>query len=425
MENKKVCVIGLGYVGLPLACLSSKYFQTVGFDIDVEKISKINNGFCPINDDYTKKLFSECDLKVSNDVNSVSMSDIVVVCVPTPIDENYFPNLGPLKSASRLVRDNLRDGQLIIIESTIYPGTTQEVIIPILEESGKRAGVDFFVAYCPERIDPGNDKWNLQNIARVLGGVNNESLEMAYGFYSKIIDAQIKKLKSLKSAEAVKILENTFRDVNIAFINEMAKSFDVLGIDLKEVIDGAKTKPFGFMPFYPGPGVGGHCIPVDPYYLIERAKKEGFNHRFLDLARKINLSMPQYVVKLVQNGLNDLGRCVRGVSVGVLGLAYKAGIEDVRESPALKVCSGLRKLGSDLKIYDPYVLSLSNCRGVDELLDSSEVVVVLTDHKEFLEVDYNLFKLKGVKLIVDAKNCLDGVKIVELGIRYVGIGRGK
>jgi UDP-N-acetyl-D-glucosamine dehydrogenase len=232
-------------------------------------------------------------------------------------------------------------------------------------------------------------------------------------------------LKSLKSAEAVKILENTFRDVNIAFINEMAKSFDVLGIDLKEVIDGAKTKPFGFMPFYPGPGVGGHCIPVDPYYLIERAKKEGFNHRFLDLARKINLSMPQYVVKLVQNGLNDLGRCVRGVSVGVLGLAYKAGIEDVRESPALKVCSGLRKLGSDLKIYDPYVLSLSNCRGVDELLDSSEVVVVLTDHKEFLEVDYNLFKLKGVKLIVDAKNCLDGVKIVELGIRYVGIGRGK
>ncbi len=418
----KVCVMGLGYVGLPLACLSSRRFNVVGFDIDEEKISKIKSGICPLNDSYTKKLFAEADLVVSSEPSVISGADIVIVCVPTPIDEKHLPDLGPLKGAARLISENLRKGQLVIIESTIYPGTTEEVVVPILESSGLKLG-DFGVAYCPERIDPGNERWVLNNIPRVLGSLTKDDANRAKAFYQSFINAEIMILDSIKSAEAVKILENTFRDVNIAFINEMAKSFDNLGINLIEVIKGATTKPFGFMPFYPGPGVGGHCIPVDPYYLIERAKVNDFDHRFLSLARKINLSMPDYVVEILQSELNKIGVSLLGAKVGVLGCAYKKHIDDTRESPAIKIINLLKEKGVELFVYDPYAASFCNVNCVDSLLNDSDYILLLTDHNEFTSLEPCVFNSKGIKLVVDARNCLDDKKIKELGIAYRGVGR--
>ena len=327
METK-ICIVGLGYVGLPLACLASNYFDVVGYDIDENKINQINLNNCPLDDQYTKEVFKIGKFKASSDQNVIKEANIIIICVPTPIDEKHHPNLIPLKSAITTISKSINQNDLIIIESTIYPGTTEEVLIPLLEQSGLQAGKDFGLAYCPERIDPGNQKWNLSNINRVLGGIDEKSVIKAKEFYSTFINSEIKILSSLRSAEAVKILENTFRDVNIAFINEMAKSFDNLNINLIEVIEGASTKPFGFMPFYPGPGVGGHCIPVDPYYLIERAKQNGFDHNFLSLARKINNSMPEYVVNIVQDELNKLGKSVRNSKIGILGYAYKKDVDD-------------------------------------------------------------------------------------------------
>jgi UDP-N-acetyl-D-glucosamine dehydrogenase len=418
----KVCVMGLGYVGLPLACLSSRKFDVIGFDIDEERISKIKSGICPLNDSYTNKLFAEADLVVSSEPSVISGVDIVIVCVPTPIDEKHLPDLGPLKRAARLISENLRKGQLVIVESTIYPGTTEEVIMPILESSGLKLG-DFGVAYCPERIDPGNERWVLKNIPRVLGSLTKDDANRAKAFYQSFINAEIMILDSIKSAEAVKILENTFRDVNIAFINEMAKSFDNLGINLIEVIRGATTKPFGFMPFYPGPGVGGHCIPVDPYYLIERAKVNNFDHQFLSLARKINLSMPDYVVKVFQGELNKIGKSLSGAKVGVLGCTYKKHIDDIRESPAVKVIDLLKKKGVELFVYDPYTTSFCNINCVDSLLKNSDYVLLLTDHNEFTSLEPCVFNSNEIKLVVDTRNCLDNEKIKELGVIYRGIGQ--
>lgn len=405
IAKKKVAIVGLGYVGIPLASACAPYYSVLGFDIDVVKVESINKGSCPIKDDFVVKDFVQNPFPATTDFSQLSKMEIIVVCVPTPIDSHQKPQLTYLESASTSIAKNLQKGQLIIIESTIYPGTTEEVLVPILEkESGLIAGVDFGVAYCPERVDPGNTKYSVSNIARVLSSYKASHNDQAVEFYSKFIDAQVVALSSIRAAEAVKILENTFRDVNIAFINEMAQSFDVFGIDIHEVIRGAATKPFGFMPFYPGPGVGGHCIPVDPYYLIEKAKDIGFKHSFLAMAREINNSMPRYVIRLIQDGLNDLGLSVKGTKIGILGLSYKKNVGDLRGSPGLEIQELLRKKGADTLAFDPYVPEKSTVNSARELLAVCDVILIACDHDEFKTIAPFDFSTCRVKMLLDCKN---------------------
>ncbi|MEK6869670.1 MAG: nucleotide sugar dehydrogenase, partial [Nanoarchaeota archaeon] len=298
--KKCVAVVGLGYVGLPVACLCvEKGMEVYGADTNKEKISLIKNGISPIKDAYLDKEVSRIKDKIKltdNVPEAAKNSDIIIVCVPTPVDKNNMPDLNPLKKACSSVSKGLQKDSLVIIESTIFPGTIEDIVMPIL----KKSNVNFFLAHCPERIDPGNRKFTIRDLPRVVAGIDKESTKKAAEFYRSIIDAGVLELSSVKAAEATKIMENTFRDINIAFVNEMAKSFDKAGIDITEVIKAASTKPFSFMPHYPGAGVGGHCIAVDPYYLISKAKQLGFNHKFLSLARKINESMPSYTVELLE-----------------------------------------------------------------------------------------------------------------------------
>ena len=421
-DKKKVAIVGLGYVGLPLACLCArKGYAVLGIDINLEIVEKTNRGISHIKDDELDRALKEVKGKLvaTDKFDGIPNCGIVVICVPTPVDEKYKPDLRPLKSACNRIFTLIRKGQLIIVESTIYPGVIEEVVAPILERSGMKAGSDFYLAHCPERIDPGNRKYKVNNIPRVVGGVDKESLKRAAGFYRSIIDAPVLEMSSVKAAEAVKIMENTFRDVNIAFVNELAKSFDKFGIDISEVIKGASMKPFGFMPFYPGCGVGGHCIPVDPYYLIERAKGAGFDHRFLKLAREINHSMPEYTVELLESKLGDL----KGEKVGVLGIAYKADVDDMRESPALDMIRILKERGAEITVYDPNIPAKSDVSSLDELLKKVDYIILAADHKEFREMDPSRLKENGIEIVIDGRNCLDKEKIKALGIVYKGIGR--
>ena len=336
----KVGVFGLGYVGLPLAKLvKEKGYDVVGVDIsDNAVLRAVDEG-----------------VVADKELHDFTNIDILVVCVPTPVDDEYMPDLTAVKDVCEKISGNLQNGQTVIIESTINPGVCENIVLPVLEKSGLVAGVDFYLAHCPERIDPGNKKFSVKNLPRVVGGINEVSTRKAAEFYEKIIEAPILRLSNIKAAEATKIMENSFRDVNIAFMNEMAKSFDSLEIDITEVIEAASTKPFGFMAHYPGCGVGGHCIPVDPYYLIEEAKRKGFNHQFLKLAREINNSMPEYTVQKVVEALNELGKSVNGTRICVLGISYKKDVGDIRESPALKIIGKLKKLGANVETFDPYV----------------------------------------------------------------------
>lgn len=425
-RTAKIGIIGLGYVGLPLACLAAeKGYEVIGIDIDAKKIELINKGISPIDDEELKNKLRilKGRIKATSDgLNAVRMSDIVVICVPTPVDENYHPDLKYVEAAAEVISKGLKKGQLIILESTVAPLTTENIVKSILEKSGLTAGADFYLCFCPERIDPGNKKFKLKDIPRVVGGITKESTEKAIFFYRSILDSEILSLSSPRSAEAVKIMENTFRDVNIAFVNEMAKSFDRLGIDITEVIKGASTKPFGFMPHYPGCGVGGHCIAVDPYYLIEQASKAGFEHRFLRLAREINNSMPEYTVNRLVEGLNEIRKSVKGTKISVLGLAYKGNVDDTRESPAFKIIEKLKKMGGEVKVFDPYVPEMSDINSLDEALNC-ECLVIVTDHSEFKNLDLNLAIEKGVKVIIDGRNILNKEKVEKLGIIYKGIGR--
>ena len=422
---KTVTIIGLGYVGLPLALLTAERgYKTYGIDIDKKIVDLTNKGISHIKDPDLEKSLKKQKGKIiaTTDVKVIKNSDIVIICVPTPVDKTLHPDLNPIKGASHSISKNLKKGHLIIIESSINPGVTEEVVQPILEESGLKAGKDFYLVHCPERIDPGNKKWTIKNIPRVVGGINRESTKIAAEFYRSIIDAEILKLSSVKAAEATKIVENAFRDVNIAFVNELAKSFDNLGIDITEVIKAASTKPFAFMPHYPGAGVGGHCIPVDPYYLIERARQSGFSHKFLSLAREINDSMPFYTVERTIKALNEIGKSVKGTKICILGISYKKDVTDLRESPALKVIDLLKKLGANLELYDPFVPEKSTLKSLNDCL-KCECLVLVTDHSEFRNIDYNKLKKSKVKAIVDGRNCLDRDKIKSFEIIYKGIGR--
>lgn len=426
MDNEKytVSVVGLGYVGLPLAVLSAKKgFKTYAIDISSQKIEMLKKGEMPFVDEDIEKDVADKKIIPTDDFSVIKEADIVIVCVPTPIDENNDPDLKPIRSSVSEIKKHLRKGHLVVIESTINPGVCDDIVIPILEESGLALGEDFDVAHCPERIDPGNKKWKLHNIARVVGSSSELGVEKAYTFYDSIIDAEIRKMKTIKEAEATKIIENTFRDINIALVNELAKSFDKMGIDLVEVIKGASTKPFAFIPHFPGCGIGGHCIPVDPYYLIEKASQIGFDHKFLKLAREINNSMPEYTIDVLRKTLNDHKMCVNGTNIGVMGLAYKPNIDDMRESPALEIIELLEEQGAEMHIFDPFVPDESNVDNFDQLLERSDVLVLVTNHEEFLNFDLNKLKQHNIKIIIDGRNCLDGNTITELGIKYKGIGR--
>lgn len=417
-----VCIIGLGYVGLPLACLCAKKgYTTWGYDVDTTKVNRINQKKCPFNDERLQKelkTLAADSFKATSDPSIIRQCDTVIVCVPTPVDEKHMPDLAYVESAATTVAKHLKKGALVIVESTIYPGTCEEIVLPLLKKYWTTN--DFFLAHCPERIDPGNKQWNVENIPRVVGGLNAESTTKAAAFYRSILTSAVTELSSIKAAEAVKIMENTFRDVNIAFINEMAMSFDKLNIDILEVIKGANTKPFAFMPHYPGTGVGGHCIPVDPYYLIEKAKHSGFEHKFLSLAREINNNMPLYTVTRLEEALAAANKKVKGLSVAVLGLAYKANVDDTRESPSYKIIDILKKRGATVLAYDPYVPQQNTKEKVNDTLDNADAVIIATDHKEFKEMP--LERLKG-KIVIDGKNCLDKEKVKKMCISYRGIGR--
>lgn len=419
--DKNVAIVGLGYVGLPLALLTAKKgFKTTGVDLNIDRIQKITNGQDPIGDDYIANNLPKTTLEVTSSFDSIANSQIVIICVPTPVTEEYMPDLEPVKSATRSAAERLQKNSLVIIESTINPGVCDDIVIPLIEEvSGMTVNQDFFVSHCPERINPGDHKWNVENINRVAGSSNAEGLARTVAFYEAIIDGSIKPMSTIKEAEAVKVVENSFRDINIAFVNELAMSFTKLGIDVKNVIDGAATKPFSFMAHYPGVGVGGHCIPVDPYYLIEYARNQGFDHKFLQLARDINNHMPIFTVEQLVDALSEINQTLQGCNVLVLGLSYKANVADDRESPAYKVIDELNRRGAVVSTFDPYFKTSSE-PSLEVALDKAEAVIVAVNHREFVAIDPT--KLK-VKVVVDGKNCLDSAAFRKAGIIYRGIGR--
>lgn len=422
-----VCIVGLGYVGLPLACLcAEKGLRVNAFDLDKSIVEKTNRGVSHIKDNDLESRLGKLKGKInaSSSPEILKNADTILVCVPTPAI-GQKPDLQPLKKASETIAGFLRKGQLVIIESTVYPGTIEEVVKPILESRSKlKAGKDFFLVHCPERIDPGNKEFTLERIPRVLGAMSKGGEKRALVFYRGILDAEILVLSGLKSAEAVKVVENTFRDVNIAFVNELAKSFDRLGIDLSEVLGAASTKPFGFMAFQPGPGVGGHCISQDPYYLIARAEKAGFKHSFLSLARSINESMPAYAVQLTESTLKSIGLQLKGAKIVVLGLAYKPDVPDTRKSPALEILELLKRAGADTVAFDPWVKAKSTVGSLDQALANADVVLLATHHSLFLDsLKPGFLKGKGVKAVIDCRNVLDMQGIKDIGIAYKGIGR--
>ena len=411
-RTAKTGIIGLGYVGLPLAVEMAKAgFQVTGIDLSQEKVNALNRGVSYIPDvpSQTFESFVAADrLRATQSLAAVAELDTINICVPTPLRKNKDPELSYIIAAVEVIRNHIRAGQLIILESTTYPGTTREVVLPILEESGLKAGSDFFLAYSPERVDPGNSIFHTQNIPKVVGGITPRCAETAVFFYRQYID-NVFSVSSTDCAEMVKLLENTFRSVNIALANEMALTCHSFGINVWEVIEAAKTKPFGFMPFYPGPGLGGHCIPVDPYYLTWKARMKGCEPRLIELAGHINSQMPAFVIRGMADALNEKRKCLNGAKVLALGVAYKRDTNDVRESPALQVLLGLQEKGCEICFSDPYVPQITiNETNLDsvtlspELLQSMDLVVVLTDHSKF---DYAMIA-KFSPLIFDTRNAL-------------------
>jgi UDP-N-acetyl-D-glucosamine dehydrogenase len=392
-----VGVIGLGYVGLPLAIqATSSKLKVYGYDINEKRVSDYNDGQSSIEDISNQELQKSLKdgLFLSADPKYLSDSEVIVISVPTPLTD-YQPDLSFVRSAAETIAQHIVKEQIIILESTTYPGTTVEVLVPIIEDiSGLKAGVDFYVGYSPERIDPGNEKWNFKNTPKIISGINEKSLQKIKAFYEKIIDSVVS-VGGTKEAEMVKLLENTYRHVNIALINELAILCNMLEIDIWEVVDAAKTKPFGFESFRPGPGVGGHCIPVDPNYLSFKTRQIGKPVRFVELAQEINNSMPNYVVSRLLEKMNLLEKPFKNSNILILGVAYKKDIGDVRESPALGIIENLLDRGVNVKYFDPYVseIDVKNQKiNKEESLDNIknyDLILVHTAHTEFEKFDFN------------------------------------
>ncbi|GJQ23293.1 UDP-N-acetyl-D-glucosamine dehydrogenase [Candidatus Brocadia sapporoensis] len=414
-KKAKIGVIGLGYVGLPLALefVRSGYCVT-GIDKSKERVESLNKGISYVIDVKSEDIAQFIEkglLSVTNEVSSLSTLDAMSICVPTPLTKTKDPDMSYIINVGREVKNYMRKDQLFVLESTTYPGTTEELILPMLEEGDLEVGKDFYLAFSPERIDPGNKRYSVKNIPKVIGGVTQQCTELASCLYGHIIEAIIP-VSSPKVAEMVKLLENTFRNVNIALVNEIAIMSERLGIDVWEVIDAARTKPFGFMSFYPGPGLGGHCIPIDPLYLSWVAKKNGFELRFIALADQINSSMPEFVVEKITDALNDAEKSVKGSNIHILGVAYKKDVDDLRESPALEIMNILRSKGAKITYTDPYIpeihyqkLSIKSRPLSKEVLSKVDCSVIVTDHSN---LDYN-FIVSNSKLIVDTRNALKGI----------------
>jgi UDP-N-acetyl-D-glucosamine dehydrogenase len=409
-------IIGLGYVGLPLALEFARAgFRTTGIDVDAGKVDAIRRGRSYIVDVTDAEIAEQVEagrLTATTDFAAIAALDTINICVPTPLRKTKDPDLTFIVSAVNEITRHLRCGQLVILESTTYPGTTEEVVQPALEASGLEVGRDICLAFSPERIDPGNAHYKTRNIPKVVGGVTPHCTEVAKTLYEQCVETVVA-VSSPRVAEMVKLLENTFRSVNIGLVNEIALMSHALQIDVWEVIDAAKTKPFGFMAFYPGPGLGGHCIPIDPFYLSWKAKMNGFEPRFIELAGHINEGMPRFVVEKVTDALNTRERSVRGSRIHVLGVAYKPGVNDIRESPALNVMRLLQDKGAILSYSDPYVPAIREERlELDSLplqngyLGNVDCVVILTHHREF---DYPAVA-RTARLVVDTRNALAGVR---------------
>src|SRR5437763_4002218 len=422
IKDRGACVgvIGLGYVGLPLASeFATAGIKATGFEVDEKKVSEINAGRSYIADVTSETIKESVDadrLSATTDFDLLTEWDAIIICVPTPLRKTKETDVSFILAASEEIKKRLRRGQLIVLESTTYPGTTDEVLLPMFEQTGLKLDEDFLLAFSPERVDPGNPQFMTHNIPKVVGGVTSDSTVVAAHLYSQIVN-DVHAVSSARVAEAAKLLENTFRAVNIGMANEMARLCYALNIDTWEVIRAAATKPFGFMPFYPGPGIGGHCIPLDPHYLLWKARQHGFDSRFIGLAEEVNSRMPEHVVTLVSDGLNDERKSLNGSRVLLLGVAYKKDIDDVRESPALSIIDRLRAKGAQVRYHDPFVAEvrfddahtqgsgepLASVALTDGELKAADCVVIVTDHTQ---VDYRRI-CELTKLVVDTRNALD------------------
>jgi len=414
-REARLGVIGLGYVGLPLAVEFARAgFRVVGYDVDASKVAALNDGTSYIPDvasAHVADVVQRGLFIATTDESALADVDIIDICVPTPLRKTRDPDLSYVVQAVDTTARVLRRGQLVILESTTYPGTTDEVVQPALEAKGLKAGEDFYLAFSPERVDPGNPTYHTKNIPKVVGGQGEASTRAAVMFYSQVIDTVVP-VSSTRVAEMVKLLENTFRAVNIGLVNELALMSHRMNIDVWEVIDAAKTKPFGFMPFYPGPGLGGHCIPIDPFYLSWKARQSGFEARFIELAGHVNGAMPEYVVERTAEALNSARKALNGSRVHVFGIAYKRDVNDMRESPALDIMELLARRGAEISYTDPYVPALEhgslNLKSVPEAeaADGADCALIITDHKVF---DYCRLA-KAFPLIVDTRNALKSVQ---------------
>ncbi|HAJ56726.1 MAG TPA: UDP-N-acetyl-D-glucosamine dehydrogenase [Candidatus Omnitrophica bacterium] len=424
IKKKKIrsAVIGLGYVGLPLAVeLAQSGVEVVGIDLDKEKVRRLNNKGSYIQDvpaQKVRELVSKGRLRATSDYSVLMNVDTINICVPTPLRKTKEPDISYIVKSAEQIAKYLKKGQLIILESTTYPGTTDEVLLPMFEAKGLKVGKDFYLAFSPERVDPANPKYTTRNIPKVVGGITPACTEAAKALYELAVDTVLS-VSSTRVAETVKLLENTFRAVNIGLVNELALMCSKMGINVWEVIDAAKTKPFGFMAFYPGPGLGGHCIPIDPFYLSWKARLFGFEARFIELAGQINTAMPEYVVGKIVDALNERGRSIRGAGVLILGVAYKKNVSDYRESPAFEVIHFLKEKGARVSYNDPHVpfftegkLKMKSVKLTPEVLKKSDCVVVITDHAKY---DYpRIARYAG--LIYDTRNAIKikSEKIIKL-----------
>ncbi|MGD0652938.1 MAG: nucleotide sugar dehydrogenase [Thermoguttaceae bacterium] len=419
-RSAKIGVIGLGYVGLPLIrAFISGGFRTMGFDVDQARVDKLRAGqsyIKHISSQWIAKHINDGCFEPTADMRRLAEADALLICVPTPLNETRDPDLSYIENTARQIAKVLRPGQLIVLESTTYPGTTREVVLPILSAGGLKAGEDFFLAFSPEREDPGNPKYSAESIPKLVGGIDHESGRLAALLYANAV-VKVVSVSNCEIAEAAKIIENTYRSVNIAMVNEMKMLFDRMGIDIWEVIEAAKTKPFGFQAFYPGPGLGGHCIPIDPFYLTWLARRHGLATRFIELAGEINTFMPRYVVSRLQEALNDKSKPLRGSKICVLGVAYKKDVDDPRESPSFELMELLLAGGAIISYNDPHVPVLPKMRHyrrlpamnsiplTPEFLAGLDCVLIATDHSAY---DYDLI-VRNAPLIIDTRNATKNV----------------
>ncbi len=420
----EIAVIGLGYVGLPLAVeFAKKGIKVIGIERNLKRVNAVNEGKSYIDDvpdEVLNKVIKSGNLKAYQNYEEIKNAQAVVICVPTPLTKNKTPDISYIVSVSQNIARFLKKGMLVVLESTTYPGTTEEVVLPILAKTGLKPGEDFYLAFSPERVDPGNSKYHTGDIPKVVGGINKKSTKMASSLYKNIVPF-VFEVSSPKAAEMTKLLENTFRLVNVALVDELALLSEKIGINIWEVIEAAKTKPYGYMPFYPGPGIGGHCIPIDPFYLLWKAKEYDVDISFIELSGKVNDSMPEYVINKISYVLNTQRKSINGSKVLILGVAYKKDIGDVRESPAFKIISQLLKWEADVSYYDPFVPEITvdgvKFRSVRNLskdvLTEADCTVILTGHSI---IDYDTV-LEHSHLILDTRNviCKKSRKLFKLG----------